>query len=280
MELHTIGICGFGTMGSEIGLLAAAAGYDVLVYEALPGVFEEKMQRLPKVLRMIQKDAPDEHRTATIARIKQVPEPADLASCDLIIEIIVEDYEVKAKLLAELGSKCKPETIFATNTSSIGITRLANTCGRPKQFIGLHFFNPPSQMNLVEVVPGLLTSVEVKETCVEFITKLGRKPYVFKETPGFAVNRVLMAMAVEAMALVEEGIGDPKSVDEAMRLGAGWPLGPFKLMDLVGLDVFLHACEGLYVAHGHDKFRPPFILRQMVQAGRLGRKSGGGFYDY
>ncbi len=280
MELRTIGIAGFGTMGSEIGLLAAAAGYDVLVYEPAQNVFGEKMQRLPKLLRMLQKEATDEQRAAIIARIKQVESPGGFADCDLVLEAALENLEVKTNLLTELNEKCKPDAILASNTSSIGITELARISGRPERFIGLHFFNPPSQMNLVEVVPGLLTATEVCDAGVEFITKLGKKPYVFKETPGFVVNRVLMAMAVEAMALVEEGIGDPKSVDEALRLGAGWPLGPFKLMDLVGLDVFLHACEGLYAAHGHDKFRPPFILRQMVQAGRLGRKSGGGFYDY
>ncbi len=280
MELRTIGIAGFGTMGSEIGLLAAAAGYDVLVYEPAQNVFGEKMQRLPKLLRMLQKEATDEQRAAIIARIKQVESPGGFAECDLVLEAALENLEVKTNLLTELNEKCKPDAILASNTSSIGITELARISGRPERFIGLHFFNPPSQMNLVEVVPGLLTATEVCDAGVEFITKLGKKPYVFKETPGFVVNRVLMAMAVEAMALVEEGIGDPKSVDEALRLGAGWPLGPFKLMDLVGLDVFLHACEGLYAAHGHDKFRPPFILRQMVQAGRLGRKSGGGFYDY
>ena len=280
MELRTIGIAGFGTMGSEIGLLAAVAGYDVLVYEPAPNVFGEKMLRLPKLLRMLQKEATDEQRAAIIARIKQVENPGGFADCDLVLEAALENLEVKTILLNELSAKCKPDAILASNTSSIGITELARISGRPERFIGLHFFNPPSQMMLVEVVPGLITAKEVCDAGVEFITKLGRKPYVFKETPGFVVNRVLMAMAVEAMTLVEEGIGDPKSVDEALRLGAGWPLGPFKLMDLVGLDVFLHACEGLYSAHGHDKFRPPFILRQMVQAGRLGRKSGGGFYDY
>jgi 3-hydroxybutyryl-CoA dehydrogenase len=266
MELQTIGIAGFGTMGSEIGLLAAAAGFDVLVYEPMDGVFDAKMQRLPKVLRMLQKDAPDEQRAAAIARLRQVGKIDELAQCDLVLEAALENLEVKSELLIELNSKCKPETILATNTSSIGITELARISGRPERFIGLHFFNPPSQMMLVEVVPGLLTAKEICDTAVEFINKLGRKPFLFKETPGFVVNRVLMAMAVEAMAIVEEG--------------ANWPLGPFKLMDLVGLDVFLHACEGIYEAHGHDKFRPPFILRQMVQAGRLGRKSGGGFYDY
>ncbi len=155
MELRTIGIAGFGTMGSEIGLLAAAAGYDVLVYEPAPNVFGEKMQRLPKLLRMLQKEATDEQRAAIMARIKQVDDLSGFSGCDLVLEAALENLEVKTKLLTELGAKCKPEAILASNTSSIGITELAKICGRPQQFVGLHFFNPPSQMNLVEVVPGL-----------------------------------------------------------------------------------------------------------------------------
>jgi len=280
MELHKVGIAGFGTMGSEIGLLAAMAGFDVCVYEALPEVFAEKMKRLPKLLRLVLKDASDAERSAVMARIISVGDAGGLCECDLVIEAVLEDFTVKAALLQELDQRSQPHTVFATNTSSIGITRLASVSGRPERFIGLHFFNPPTQMSLVEVVPGLLTSPEVLQTCVKFVEKLGKKPLVFKETPGFVVNRVLMAMAVEAMALVEEGIGEPPEIDEALRRGAGWPLGPFKLMDLVGLDVFLQACQMLYTEHGHDKFRPPFLLRQKVQAGRLGRKSGAGFYEY
>ncbi len=280
MELHKIGVAGFGTMGSEIALLAALAGYEVHVYEVIQPVVEKQTKRLAKVLRLLKKDSTDEERSAVLARITQVQEPGGLGDCDLVIEAVLEEFDVKSKLLAELNKKCKPETILATNTSSLGITRLAKASGRPERFIGLHFFNPPTQMSLVEVVPGLLTDDKVRETCMEFVTKLGKKPLAFKETPGFVVNRVLMAMAVEAMALVEEGIGEPAEIDEALRRGAGWPLGPLKLMDLVGLDVFLQACETLYIEHGHDKFRPPFILKQMVQAGRLGRKTRAGFYDY
>lgn len=280
MELRQIGVAGFGTMGSEIALLAAIAGYNVCVFDVVDEVLVEKLKRLPKLLRMLKKEATDDERSEVMSRIKTYKSLACFEKCDLVIEAVLEDFEVKAQLISELNGVCKPDAIFATNTSSIGVTRLAAVSGRSERFIGLHFFNPPSQMTLVEVVPGLQTTDEIRDVSVEFVKKLGKIPLVFKETPGVVVNRVLMAMAVEAMALYEEGIGEPAEIDEALRRGAGWPLGPFKLMDLVGLDVFLQACEMLYREHGNSKFRPPFVLKQLVQAGRLGRKTRAGFYDY
>ncbi len=281
MELKKIGVAGFGTMGSEIALLAAIAGFDTIAYDAYAPAFEANVPRVGKLLRVLQRNLDDAGREAVLARLHTTPDSSALHDCDLVIEAVIEDFAAKEELLSAVGKGCKPETILATNTSSLGITRLAATCGRPERFIGLHFFNPPSQMSLVEVVPGLLTSQEIVPTAMEFVTRIGKKPILLrKETPGFIVNRVLMAMAVEAMALVEQGIGSPQEVDEALRRGAGWPLGPFKLMDLVGLDVFLSACEGLYRELGEAKFRPPFMLKQQVEAGRLGRKSRAGFYDY
>jgi len=280
VKLRQIGVAGFGTMGSEIALLASMAGYEVFAYDVVAGVVEDKLKRLSKLIRMLRKEASDDERAEVIERISVQKDLDGFAGCDLVVEAVLEDFEVKSRFFSELNGICGQEAIFATNTSSIGITRLAAVSGRPERFIGLHFFNPPSQMTLVEVVPGLQTTDEVRDASVEFIKKLGKKPLVFKETPGVVVNRVLMAMAVEAMALYEEGIGEPAEIDEALRRGAGWPLGPFKLMDLVGLDVFLQACEMLYREHGNSKFRPPFVLKQLVQAGRLGRKTRAGFYDY
>jgi 3-hydroxybutyryl-CoA dehydrogenase len=281
MELHKIGVAGFGTMGSEIALLAAMAGFDTVAYDAYAPAFDANLPRLAKLLRVLQKDLDDAGREAVLARLKTSPDASALNDCDLIIEAVVEDFAVKEELLSGLGKACKPEAIIATNTSSLGVTRLAATSGRPERFIGLHFFNPPSQMSLVEVVPGLLTGKEVGAAALDFVNRIGKKPiFLRKETPGFIVNRVLMAMAVEAMSLAEQGIGSPQEIDEALRRGAGWPLGPFKLMDLVGLDVFLSACEGLYRELGEAKFRPPFMLKQQVEAGRFGRKTRAGFYDY
>ncbi len=280
MKLQQIGVAGFGTMGSEIALLSAMAGYSVCVFDVIDEVLVSRVERIKKLLRVLKKEATEEERSEVIGRIKTYKSLECFDRSDLVIEAVVEEFEAKSELLSELNGVCKPEAIFATNTSSIGVTRLAAASGRPERFIGLHFFNPPSQMSLVEVVPGLQTSDEVRETSVEFVESLGKKPLVFKETPGVVVNRVLMAMAIEAMALYEEGIGEPAEIDEALRRGAGWPLGPFKLIDLVGLDVFLHACQTLYEEHGDSKFRPPFVLKQLVQAGRLGRKTRAGFYDY
>jgi len=280
MEIAKVGVAGFGTMGSEIALVAAAAGYEVAVYEIVPEVIERNLKRLSKVLRMMNREDSEEQRAQAISRIEAGTDFSALADCDLIIEAVLEEIELKKQVFARLGKEAKEDAILATNTSSFGVTELASASGRPERFLGLHFFNPPSQMQLVEVVPGLLTNDDVRETVVAFVQKLGKKPVVVKETPGYIVNRVLVAMAVEAMSLVEQGAGTVKEVDDALRLGAGWPLGPFKLMDLVGLDVFLHACDAIYRELGDAKFRPPQVLKRYVSAGLLGRKTKQGFYKY
>ncbi len=280
MEIAKVGIAGFGTMGSEIALVAAAADCEVNVYEIVPEVIEHNLRRLPKVLRMMKRESSEEERTKVMARIEASSDPSSLADCDLVIEAVLEKLELKKDLLSQLGKEVKEDAILATNTSSFGVTQLASASGRPDRFLGLHFFNPPSQMQLVEVVPGLLTSEATRDTAIAFVEKLGKKPVVVKETPGFVVNRVLVAMAVEAMSLVEHGIATVKEVDDALRLGAGWPLGPFKLVDLVGLDVFLHACESIYSETGDSKFHPPLMLKRYVSAGLLGRKTRRGFYQY
>ena len=280
MDIAKVGIAGFGTMGSEIALLAAAAGYDVAVYEIVPEVIERNLKRLPKVLRVMNREAGEEERAAVMARINAQTDPSALVDCDLVIEAVLERLDLKMEILAKLGHELKDGAIIATNTSSFGVTELAAASGRPGAFVGMHFFNPPSQMQLVEVVPGLLTSEETRDAAVAFVQKLGKKPVVVKETPGYIVNRVLVAMAIEAMSLVEHGVGTVKEVDDALRLGAGWPLGPFKLMDLVGLDVFLQACQSIYAELGDSKFRPPQMLKQHVSAGLLGRKTKHGFYKY
>lgn len=280
MEIVKVGVTGFGTMGSEIALVAAVAGYQVAVYEIAPQVIGRNLKRLLKVLRMLNREASDEERARVMARIKVNTDFSVLTDCDLVIEAVLEKLDLKKEVFARLGKEVKEGAILATNTSSFGVTELAAASGRPESFLGMHFFNPPSQMQLVEVVPGLLTSKETRDAAVAFVKKLGKKPVVVKETPGYIVNRVLVAMAVEAMDLVEHGIGTVKEVDDALRLGAGWPLGPFKLMDLVGLDVFLHACESIYGELGDAKFRPPQMLKRYVSAGLLGRKTKQGFYDY
>ncbi len=284
-----LGVIGFGTMGSEIALLGACAGMQITAYDAFPEMLEKSSKRLAKVLRMLARDerffaaaqiADDAGRAEVLGRIATTSELKDLAACEAIIEAAPERLELKLELLHQLEELCAPDTLLATNTSSISITGLAGALGTPERVVGMHFFNPPSAMLLVEIIPGLSTSEETVAAATELAAALGRKPIRVRETPGFVVNRVLLAMMNEAITIHEEGIASMEDIDEAMKLGAGMPLGPFKLADLVGLDTIHHACEVIYRELGRDKFRPPFSLTQHVRAGRLGRKTRHGFYKY
>jgi len=284
-----LGVAGFGTMGSEIALLGACAGMDVVAYDAFPEVLQANLPRLGKVARMLARDAKffaaaqiadDAGRAAVLARIKTTSNLAELAGSTAVIEAAPEDPKLKQQIFRSLAEHCGPETMLATNTSSISITEVAGAVDNPARVVGMHFFNPPSAMQLVEVVPGLQTAPETVERGMALAKALGKKGIRVKETPGFIVNRILMAMMNEAITLYEEGVASFEDIDDAMRLGANFPLGPFKLADLVGLDVYTHACEVVYRELGRDKFRPPYTLRQYVRAGRLGRKTRHGFYKY
>lgn len=284
-----LGVAGFGTMGSEIALLGACAGMDVVAYDPFPEVLQANLPRLSKVLKMLARDprffaaaaiAEDAGREAVLARISTTSNLAELAGCSAVIEAVPEDPQLKQQLFRNLSEHCTPEALLATNTSSISITELASVVTNPQRVVGMHFFNPPSAMQLVEVVPGLQTGEEAVAAGLALAKALGKKGIRVKETPGFIVNRILMAMMNEAITIHEEGVASFEDIDDAMRLGAGFPLGPFKLADLVGLDVYTHACEVVYRELGRDKFRPPFTLKQYVRAGRLGRKTRHGFYKY
>ena len=284
-----LGVVGFGTMGSEIALLGACAGMDVVAYDAYPEMFDKNLKRLGKVLRMLSRDskffaageiADDAGREVVIGRISTVTEISAMAECDAVIEAAPERIELKKEIFQGLSSVCREDALFATNTSSISITELAALATHPQRVVGMHFFNPPSAMQLVEVIPGLNTDEAVLEHALELAGRLGKKAIRVKETPGFVVNRVLIAMMNEAISLHEQGIASIEDIDTAMKLGAGFPLGPFKLADLVGLDTIHHASEVMYRELGRDKFRPPFKLTQHVRAGRLGRKTRHGFYKY
>jgi len=280
MEIQRVGVAGFGTMGREIALISALAGMRVFVFEVMEAVIPDGLAKLEKLIKVVAKELSDDERESAISRITVVSEIENLSQCELVIEAIFESYEEKEKLFRRLGEVLPENAVAATNTSSLSVTRLGRAFGRQENFIGIHFFNPPTQMKLVEVVPGLLTSEETKSVALEFANKLGKRAILVKETPGFVVNRVLIAMALEAVRLAEAKVADFKEIDEAMRLGAGWPLGPFKLMDLVGLDVFLNACEAIYQELGDTRFKPPLTLKKLVEAGLLGRKTGRGFYTY
>jgi 3-hydroxybutyryl-CoA dehydrogenase len=283
-----LGVIGFGTMGSEIALLGACAGLAVRVFEPSAEVKAANTTRLGKVARMLGRDPKffaaaalaDTEREQTLARIQHVDALAGLAGCTAVIEAVPESLELKLKIFGELAAHVAPEAMLATNTSSISITEIASKLPQPERFIGIHFFNPPSAMQLTEVVPGMATSEATVERALELSKLLGKKAIRVKETPGFVVNRVLVAMMNEAIRLHEEGIASIQDIDEAMRLGANFPVGPFKLADLVGLDVLEHASQVIYSELGQDKFRPPHALKSLVRAGRLGRKTRRGFYDY
>jgi len=284
-----LGIVGFGTMGSEIALLAACAGFDVLVVAPEAERYETTAVRLGKQLRLLAREdkffaaaaiADDAGRAAVIARLRRVEDMAALTECTAVVESVPEDPELKQRIFTELGRICQPETLLATNTSSVSITALAAATRNPERVVGMHFFNPPVMMGLVEVIPGLQTSEDAVARAIELSAQLGKKGIRVKETPGFVVNRILLAMINEAMVLRDEGIASVEDIDEAMKLGAGVPLGPFKLADLVGLDVYLHTCESILRERGDTKFTPPFSLKQLVRAGRLGRKTKHGFYKY
>jgi 3-hydroxybutyryl-CoA dehydrogenase len=276
-------------MGSEIALLGACAGCSVTVYSRSRASFDAGAQRLAKVLRVMARDpkffaaaalADDSAREATLARLTHAADYALLADCEAVIESVAEDPALKQEIFAALGQACRAGTLLASNTSSISISQLAGATSEPSRVVGMHFFNPPTMMQLVEVIPGIETSEQTVERAVALSMQLGKRPIRVKETPGFVVNRVLVAMMNEAIRLLEEGAASLEDIDEAMKLGAGFPLGPFRLADLVGLDVFEHTCESIYRELGDDKFRPPVLLKQLVAAGRLGRKTRHGFYKY
>lgn len=285
-----LGVIGFGTMGSEIALLGALARREVVAYDAFPDVFEANLKRLGKVLRMLSRDtkffadkviADDGGRQAVLERITITSELSSLADCSQVIEAAPELIELKRELFENLSDICASEVLIASNTSSISITELSSfTTSHPERVVGMHFFNPPTAMKLVEVIPGLVSADSMVDAATELASELGRTPIRVKETPGFVVNRVLLAMMVEAICLYEGGVASIEDIDTAMKLGAGMPLGPFKLADLVGLDTIHHALEVLYGELGDCKFKPPFALSQHVRAGRFGRKTRHGFYKY
>lgn len=286
MPAH-LGVVGFGAMGSEIALLGACAGFPVTAYDKFPEALDNGRPRLARLLKLLSRDpkffaaariADDAARQAVLDGIGTTSELPGLAACDFIIEAAPELPELKRSLLSELDGILAGDAVIASNTSSISISELAASTANPGRVVGMHFFNPPTAMGLVEVIPGSATDEPTVEAAAALAQQLGKKPVRVKDTPGFVVNRVLLAMMTEAIRLAEEGVASIPDIDEAMKLGAGFPMGPFKLADLVGLDVIEHACESIHRELGDPKFSPPESLRQLVRDGHLGRKTRQGFY--
>jgi len=282
-EEFKVGVLGAGMMGAEIALSFAISGYPVVMKEVSLELAERGKARLQGVLdRAIKKGRfTAEEKEPTLARITPVDQYGMFADVNFVIEAIVEDFEVKKQALGELDTVCNPACVFATNTSSISITRLA-TCvgsGRRGNFAGAHFFSPASVMKLVEVMPGLETSKETVAFVMDCCRKIGKTPIRVKDVTGFVVNRVLHAMWIEAMRLLDEGVATAEDIDTGCKLGLGHPVGPFALMDLTSNDLNLKVQEILFESYG-ERFRPQPILRQKVFANHLGRKTGRGWFDY
>jgi 3-hydroxybutyryl-CoA dehydrogenase len=283
MAFKKIGVIGAGMMGAEIALCFAQAGFEVIMSDANQGLADKGKERQAKVLdKQISKGKLEAGaKDSILGRVKTTAHLSAMADCDLIIEAVLEDLEVKAAVFAELDKVVKPACIFASNTSSIPITKIATSVSpeRQKAFLGMHFFSPASVMRLVEIIPGFLCANEAVEAAREAVKAIGKSPVTIKDVAGFAVNRLLNIFFIEAIRLLEEGVASIEDIDTACKLGLGHPVGPFELLDLTTLDLNLKVHTVLFNEYG-ERFRPRPLLRKMVTAGLYGRKSGQGFHKY
>ena len=282
MAIQTIGIIGAGTMGNGIAQACAVSGLAAVMYDIAPAALERGVATVGKSLdRLIKKGTMgDADKAAVLARISTTTELAGIAGADLVLEAATENEALKIKILGQVAALVPAQTIIATNTSSISITRLAEASGRPERFVGMHFFNPVPMMALVEIISGLRTSEETLAAVTAFAKQLGKTPIGVKNSAGFVVNRILCPMINEAVFALQEGLASAEEIDAGMKLGCNHPIGPLALCDLIGLDVELAVMEVLYNNFNDPKYRPAPLLRDMVDAGMLGRKTGRGFYSY
>ena len=282
MAIQNIAVLGAGQMGNGITQVAAAAGYNVTMIDIQQeyvdkglATIERSLGKLVSKERMSQEDA-----DATLARISLSTDRADCADCDLVVEAVPEIVDLKTSIFAELDSICKPETILASNTSSISISTIADATNRPDKVIGMHFMNPVPIMKLVEVINGDKTSTETNAAVIEASEKMGKIALSCNDSPGFVSNRILCPMLNEAILTLQEGVAEPEAIDGIMKLGMNHPIGPLALSDLIGLDTVLHIMNVLYEGLKQEKYAPAPLLIQMVEEGKLGRKTGQGFYSY
>lgn len=280
--MEKIFVLGAGTMGAGIVQAFAQKGYEVIVKDIKPEFVEKGIAGIDKGLsKLVSKGKMTEEVKAEIlSRISGTTDMELAADCDLVVEAAIENMKIKKEIFAELDAICKPETILASNTSSLSITEVASATKRPDKVIGMHFFNPAPVMKLVEIIKGIATSQETFDAVKELSVSIGKEPVEVAEAPGFVVNRILIPMINEASFILQEGIACVDDIDTAMKYGANHPMGPLALGDLIGLDVCLAIMDVLYTETGDNKYRASNILRKYVRAGWLGRKSGRGFYDY
>jgi 3-hydroxybutyryl-CoA dehydrogenase len=282
IDVQRVAVIGAGTMGSGIAQVAARAGYETRIFDVLPGAAAKALARIGDSLaRAVEKGrCTAQERTDALARLAVAADLDEAASfADLIIEAAPEDLELKRELFGKLSKGARPEAILATNTSSLPITAIASAASKPERVIGLHFFNPVPAMKLLEIVHGERTHPMVVTAARAVGARMGKEVVVVRDAPGFATSRLGIALAMEAIRMLEEGVASAEEIDRAIELGYGHPMGPLKLTDQVGLDVRLAIAEHLTEELG-ERFRPPQLLRRLVRAGKLGKKSGEGFYKY
>ncbi len=282
MTIRKVAVLGCGLMGSGVAEVCARAGLETTVREVDDELLEAGLGRIRKSLaRAASKGKLDDGQVDEIlARVTGTTRITDLADADLVIEAIVENLEIKTRTFAELDQTVQPQSIFASNTSSLTITELAAATNRTDRFIGLHFFNPVPVMKLVEIVRVLSTSDESVAAAQEFVRAIGKEPVLARDNSGFIVNRLLVPYLLDAIRAVEEGVGSIEDIDKAMQLGCGHPMGPLTLLDFVGLDTTYYIANIMFEEYREKRFAPPPLLKRMVMAGHNGRKSGRGFYDY
>ena len=280
--IETVGIIGAGTMGNGIAQICAAAGLQVVMVDISDAAVSRGVATIGGSLdRLVKKDkmtAAD--RDAVLGRVNGTTDKSKLSSCDLVIEAATENEDLKIKILKDLCANLQPRALVATNTSSISVTRLAAATDRPDRFIGMHFFNPVPVMQLLELIRGLQTSDDTHAKALAFAQRVGKVAVTAKNSPGFAVNRILCPMINEAIFALSEGIASAEEIDAGMKLGCNHPIGPLALADLIGLDTMLSVMEVFYTGFNDPKYRPAPLLKEMVDAGHLGRKTGQGFYNY
>ncbi len=281
MEIKKVGVLGCGLMGSGIAQVSATAGFDVTILEVEQRFLEKGLGGIEKSLaKFAEKGTLKESPAAVRARLKGATNKKDLADCDIVIEAIIENVAEKKKMFESLDPIVKKDAIFATNTSSISVTELLSATKRPERVIGMHFFNPVPLMKLVEVVKTIATAPDVYDAAYEFGKKLGKVPVRTSDKTGFIVNRLLVPYLLDAIRAYEEGVGSIPDIDNAMKLGCGYPMGPFTLLDFVGLDTTYYITHVMYDEFKERRFASPPLLKRLVMAGWFGRKTGKGFYDY